>query len=104
MGDLENDVVIEYSVKELLAGMDRRLTEGFADLKATNASKADKADIARLEGALGDLHGRVTALETAHNRARGAVSGVHFLWKVLGVAATVLLILSPIAAALITKG
>lgn len=48
-----DDVVVNYTVKELLANLQRELVAGMARLETSMTGKADKADIARLELGLG---------------------------------------------------
>lgn len=60
----KDDVVVTYTVKEILAQIQTTQTQEFAALKSALTSKADKSDIARLEKRLDDHQDRIITLET----------------------------------------
>ena len=52
-----DDATVHYTVKELLAGIQKEQTQGFVRIEVAMSGKADKADVARLETRL-DAHGK----------------------------------------------
>lgn len=50
--EARDNAVVSYSVKDLLAKISGEMTEGFARLSALLDGKADKADLAHIEGTL----------------------------------------------------
>jgi len=55
MADTAEDLTVTYGVKELLAQISTAQTAGFASLTEAMLSKADKADVARINATL-DAH------------------------------------------------
>lgn len=91
-----DDAVVAYTVKELLARIEKNQTEGFARLDTSVASKADKADVARLETRLeqhtkdiGELQGfRDDLVQQRVKRFRLGANAWRLIWGALGLAAT----------------
>jgi ferric-dicitrate binding protein FerR (iron transport regulator) len=97
-----SDASVKYTVKELLQKLSDEQTAGFARIEVSLASKADKADVAKLEARL-DEHGKAIdklqdfqhELETAE---RVHESHVTRSWsKLQRVAASVMAVLTLLA-------
>lgn len=76
MPEQDDDAVVSYSVKELLAGMRQDLSAGLAEIKEALGTKADKGDIAKLEGRLDGHETRIEGLESERDERRGS-RGAH---------------------------
>lgn len=103
--DINDEAVVTYTVRELLANIDRAQTVGFTEMKAALANKVDKADLARIETELASHAQDIGALKTwkhdtqltknVHNDRNEASATwkyrlVRAAWAVIGVAALVL--------------
>ena len=71
-----DDVVVQYTVKELLKQIGDAQLAGFARVEKAMEGKADKADFARLVGRLESLEHRTGSLEE-ERRARIERASVH---------------------------
>lgn len=85
-----DDLTIQYSVRELLANLQRALDVGFTEIKASLANKADKADIVRLDHRI-DEHGKDIGVLKDRMRDDEAATGAlksarrrssDFRWKI----------------------
>lgn len=71
--EAKENAVVSYTVKDLLEKLSKEQTEGFARLSAVMDGKADKADLARIEGRLNkhdDLIDGLTQRQALDDRAR----------------------------------
>lgn len=63
MHEQDDEAEVTYSVKELLSALRDDQTRGFAAITAQLTGKADKTDVARMEGRLDDHARRIGSLE-----------------------------------------
>lgn len=61
----KDNIAVTYTVKELLASMQREQAAGFARIETSMSSKADKSDVARMEARL-DAHGKALDEHRTH--------------------------------------
>jgi hypothetical protein len=65
----EGRIIIKRDLSLVLLDLQSSVTTGFASLGTALLGKADKADISRMEGRLGDHAGRISQLESwRHDR------------------------------------
>lgn len=71
MPEQNDDATVSYSVRELLSGMRNDMATGLARIESALVGKADKSDIARLEGRLDGHEARLESLEAERDERRG---------------------------------
>ena len=74
--DQAGQLVVTTPLVEELRSLRNEVTGGFAALKSSMATKADKADLSRIEARLEEHHRRITEVE-AWKHDREVANGVH---------------------------
>ena len=103
-----DDLTVTYSVKDLLSGIRNDVAAGFAKLEAALNGKADKADIARINGRIDEHQKQIDELrkkQDADDAARHAAQEVrqdHIEWKRWAIPTALTVVW--IAVALLTSG